>query len=101
MPKESIITLKTYFETGDKPTQAQFVNLIDSLEHKDDTKEVAVTFTEQTSVVIEHGQTTRRIFSVYNNLDKQIEPESIYDTGDTATFTFAVATTGVIMYLNK
>jgi hypothetical protein len=24
-------TLKTYFETGDKPTQAEFVNLIDSL----------------------------------------------------------------------
>jgi len=30
MAAESRTTLKTYFETGDTPTQAQFANLIDS-----------------------------------------------------------------------
>jgi len=30
-------TLKTYFETGDKPTENQFVDLIDSLKHQEDT----------------------------------------------------------------
>ena len=29
--KQNIETLKTYFETGDKPTQEQYANLIDSL----------------------------------------------------------------------
>ncbi|MFK7750853.1 MAG: phage tail protein [Kordia sp.] len=29
--KQSIQTLKTYFETGDRPTESQFANLIDSL----------------------------------------------------------------------
>ncbi|WP_298515107.1 phage tail protein [uncultured Kordia sp.] len=29
--KQSIQTLKSYFETGDKPTETQFANLIDSL----------------------------------------------------------------------
>jgi len=31
MSEESRTQLKTYFETGDKPTEAQFINLIDSL----------------------------------------------------------------------
>lgn len=31
MGKENRATLKTFFETGDKPTQAQFADLIDSL----------------------------------------------------------------------
>ena len=29
--KQSIETLKSYYETGDKPTQQQFADLIDSL----------------------------------------------------------------------
>ena len=29
--------LKGYFETGDKPTQSQFADLIDSFKHKNDT----------------------------------------------------------------
>lgn len=32
----SISTLKSYFETGDKPTQAQFYAWLDSFRHKDD-----------------------------------------------------------------
>jgi len=31
MAQENRTTLKTYFETGDTPTQAQFINLLDSL----------------------------------------------------------------------
>ena len=33
MAVKSTSTLKGYFETGDTPTQAQFVHLIDSLDH--------------------------------------------------------------------
>ncbi len=35
MSKKPISTLKTYFETGDKPTEEQFSHLIDSFFHKD------------------------------------------------------------------
>mgnify|MGYP003682979905 CR=1 FL=1 len=31
--KQTLETLKTYFETGDKPTQAQYEDLLDSLVH--------------------------------------------------------------------
>ena len=34
--KTSISTLKSYFESGDKPSQADFENLIDSFLHKDE-----------------------------------------------------------------
>ena len=34
--KKPISELKTYFETGDKPIQQQFWDLIDSFVHKDD-----------------------------------------------------------------
>ncbi len=34
--KKSKSVLKTYFQTGDKPTQKQFEDLIDSLVHQDD-----------------------------------------------------------------
>ena len=36
MPVVTKDTLKTYFETGDYPTQQQFTNLIDSLRHVND-----------------------------------------------------------------
>lgn len=36
MPKQSVATLKTWFETGDKPTQQQFWDWLDSFIHKDD-----------------------------------------------------------------
>ena len=31
--KQTLETLKSYFETGDKPTQAQYIDLLDSLTH--------------------------------------------------------------------
>ncbi|WP_430411011.1 hypothetical protein [Kordia sp.] len=34
--KQSLETLKSYFETGDKPTQAEYADVFDSLVHKDD-----------------------------------------------------------------
>lgn len=34
MAIKPVVTLKTYFETGDRPTQAQFEHLIDSFFHK-------------------------------------------------------------------
>lgn len=34
--KQTLETLKSYFETGDKPTQTQYEDLLDSLVHKDD-----------------------------------------------------------------
>ena len=36
MAEESRTILKTYFETGDIPTEAQFINFLDSYFHKDD-----------------------------------------------------------------
>lgn len=40
--KRSIVILKSFFETGDTPTQEQFSDLIDSLFHKDDGKLVTL-----------------------------------------------------------
>ena len=37
MPKTDITTLKSWFETGDVPTEQQFADLIDSFVHKDGT----------------------------------------------------------------
>ena len=34
--KQTLETLKSYFETGDKPTQTQYEDVFDSLVHKDD-----------------------------------------------------------------
>ena len=36
MAVETKVQLKTYFESGDQPTQGQFENLIDSLRHEDE-----------------------------------------------------------------
>jgi hypothetical protein len=35
MPKQTTDILKSWFQTGDKPTQSQFADLIDSFVHKD------------------------------------------------------------------
>ncbi len=37
MAKTALDTLKSWFETGDRPTQTQFWNWLDSFVHKDDT----------------------------------------------------------------
>lgn len=41
MSKQSISILKSWFQTGDKPTESQFADLIDSFVHKDDTIEIS------------------------------------------------------------
>ena len=40
MAKQAINTLKSWFQTGDKPTQSQFWDWLDSFVHKDDTIEI-------------------------------------------------------------
>lgn len=40
--KKSKTVLKTYFQTGDKPTQDQFEDLIDSLVHQDDETKIYI-----------------------------------------------------------
>ena len=40
--KQTKEILKTYFETGDKPTQTQFEDLIDSFVHEDDSGKIYV-----------------------------------------------------------
>lgn len=41
MPQRPLNTLKTYFETGDKPTQAHFWDWLESFWHKDDSIPIA------------------------------------------------------------
>ncbi len=45
--KQSKAVLKSYFETGDKPTQTQFEDLIDSFVHEDDVTRIYVTGVER------------------------------------------------------
>ena len=55
MAVQSTSTLKGYFETGDTPTEAQFVNLIDSLDHGYEPLGLtATTVTTSTLVVATH-----------------------------------------------
>jgi len=64
MSKKSILALKSYFETGDKPTQEEFRSLIDSYVHKDDgviiktiitnnEGDITITFTDGAVIVID------------------------------------------------
>lgn len=43
--KKSKSVLKSYFETGDKPTESQFSDLIDSLVHQDEENRIYITGT--------------------------------------------------------
>ena len=55
MAKQNRTTLKGYFETGDRPTEAQFVHLIDSLDHGYEPLGLtATTVTTSTLVVATH-----------------------------------------------
>jgi len=47
MAVESKTQIKTYFETGDIPTQAQFENLIDSLAHEQSVKKLNPTISDK------------------------------------------------------
>ena len=52
MAVESRAQVKTYFETGDTPTEAQFVNLIDSLLHQtEDGAAIETAYNTQVSIV--------------------------------------------------
>ncbi|MBC8756937.1 hypothetical protein H2O64_19855 [Kordia sp. YSTF-M3] len=42
--KQTLETLKSYFETGDKPTQAEYEDLLDSLVHKDNITDANTVF---------------------------------------------------------
>jgi len=101
MPKVSLATLKTYFEAGDKPTEAQFVDLLDSLKHKDYTDEVVVGFSSTTSIAIEHNQTQPRQFTVYSEGGTLITPTSVVDDGNEATITLGTAASGKVIYRNR
>lgn len=52
MAKQSVTTLKSYFEARDKPTQAQFGDLIDSYVHKDEARVTISTSDSTASVVV-------------------------------------------------
>ncbi len=65
--KKSRTVLKSYFETGDKPTEPQFSDLIDSLVHlddgvyvtnveKDDSGNQVISLSDNTSITIEKPQ---------------------------------------------
>ena len=45
--KQSKAVLKSYFETGDRPTQEQFESLIDSFVHEDDITKIYVSSVER------------------------------------------------------
>jgi len=65
--KQTIATLKSYFETGDAPTQQQFSDVFDSLVHKDEGKiitsitqilggDIVFNFADTTSMTIPMNQ---------------------------------------------
>lgn len=51
MAQQNKTTLKSYFETGDKPTQAQFADLIDSLSGTLKNTKGIITQTDATGLV--------------------------------------------------
>lgn len=52
MAIESRTQIKTYFQTGDIPTEAQFINLIDSLIHQtEDDAAIETAYNDQVSIV--------------------------------------------------
>lgn len=52
MAIESRTQIKTYFQTGDIPTEAQFINLIDSLLHQtEDDAAIETAYNDQVSIV--------------------------------------------------
>lgn len=71
MAKKPINILKTYFETGDRPTEQQFADLIDSFLHKDSgTVITGWTFNNATgAVAIGFSDNTSLEFTVPQNAD--------------------------------
>lgn len=56
MSVETIAQIKSYFETGDKPTQTQFENLIDTLENVTISIETVTQITSKTTSVGINGE---------------------------------------------
>lgn len=65
--------LKTWFETGDKPTQQQFWDLIDSLEHVNYPKKVVqvtadtITFNDGSIITFAANFDTENLAEYFNN----------------------------------
>lgn len=57
--KQSKTVLKSYFQKGDKPTEEQFVDLIDSFIHEDDTTKTFINSVE----AIKNGDTVVKLSS--------------------------------------
>jgi len=57
MPKVSLITIKSWFETYDKPTESQFSDTWDSFWHKDESIPVAKiqSFTNEVNSIIDNN----------------------------------------------
>lgn len=85
--KESIEKLKSYFETGDRPTQIEFESLIDSFLHKDDGVAIkSVSVNAEGNIVFAFSDDTEQIITqsssnlpdgflenIQNALDKKVD----------------------------
>jgi hypothetical protein len=70
MSKKTIAILKSYFETGDRPTESQFADLIDSFYHKDNGKLVSnVTEDENGKVRFEFADSSAFEFTYPKNAE--------------------------------
>lgn len=74
MPVKPISILKTYFETGDRPTELQFTDLVDSFIHKTaGTIVTAKSYDEATGVVLlEFSDATSLTFTVSKSESEEI-----------------------------
>lgn len=85
--KESIEKLKSYFETGDRPTQIEFESLIDSFLHKDDGVAIKnISLNAEGNIVFAFSDKTEQIIAqsssglpdgfvedIQNALDKKVD----------------------------
>lgn len=72
MPIKPIATLKTYFETGDQPTEAQFEDLIDSFIHQQTGLVVTGKTIVSGVVTITFSDASTLVFDVSNNTSEPI-----------------------------
>ena len=97
MASVNITTLKTYFNAGDEPTEAQFVNVFDSLLsiHADDDTTVAgdTTFSGVTTL---SGQAYARGYTSTTPSLIQKWPAHTDATAGNATITIAQVLTGIL-----
>lgn len=86
MAQQTKTTLKSYFETGDKPTEQQFADLIDSLSGTlKDTNGIMSTTDNSglVSIFIKNARTTSGLYfwagtqAEYNNISTK-DPQCIY-----------------------